>query len=385
MQPANSPARQATRWPAATTLQGRSIRLQGRPRSTYPGPPTCPATAQAAPGAADGPGDEREGEGKGFEAVDGPRSTAFVSTFFCFFLFFLFSPWSMLVHVGRRWSMLVDIRPTSNIEHRISSNVNIRRPAPRQGHLSAPGNRPFPLLPPRPLPPLPGFPLPQRPTLDLPWTARPQASRGTPERPHEALQRPLDRLRRPSFPSRLPGTRPIDLPCAHRPTLHRSSRLPCTRRPALCHSGLASPRSPLPSVPAARSRPLKRGKSPKGKGPPASPRLLTRICILPTLYPAVGPRPASSHVLRAAGCPAHASPASGATFDFPQNSGRPPKTTDLPCSRILPTLHLPPDGQEDERRRTGETDRQTRQPVRIRIRAHHSSTYPAPAARGNDK
>ena len=39
MQPANSPARQATRWPAARSVQGRSVRLQGRLRSTYPGPP----------------------------------------------------------------------------------------------------------------------------------------------------------------------------------------------------------------------------------------------------------------------------------------------------------------------------------------------------------
>jgi hypothetical protein len=370
MQPANFPARQATRWPAARTLQGRSIRLQGRPQSTYPGPPTCPATAQAAPGAADGPGDEREDEGKELEAGDGPRLTAFVSTFFVssFFFFFFFPSLLTLAHVGRCWLKSVDIRRISNI---------VQRQHPPTCTTAGPPLRAG--KPPLSPPPSPSSPSPSRissTTTAYPGPTLDRAATGAPGHPREAPGGPPEAAGPPAAPFlSLPPTRdPADRPTL-RPSTYPAPTQPTTLHPPACPVP-QRPREPQKPSAQRPGRPKKAPdarEKPQGKGPPAAPRLLTTICILPTLHLAAGPRPASSHVLRAAGCPAHASPASGATFDFPQNSGRPPKTTDLPCSRILPTLHLPPDGQEDERRRTGKTDTHTdRQDQSVRIRARPS-------------
>ena len=77
-----------------------------------------------------------------------------------------------------------------------------------------------------------------------------------------------------------------------------------------------------------------------GRRPPGTPRPLTTISFLPTLRPGQDPHPAPSSTPRPRRSPPHARRASGANFDFPQNSsGCDLEKIDSRFPRILPTLH----------------------------------------------
>ena len=279
--------------------------------------------------------------------------------------------------------MLVDIC-------RLSSNV--RRLAPRQGHLSAGESRPFPSSGPVPSRLFLVFPLPllflvSRRPLGLPWTyPRPRVHR----RPRAPPRRTTGPCRGRwtacgalPFPPAYPGPgrsiypAPISLPCTNRPTLHKAAYPAPVRMPRASPSG--------PRKPSAQPGPLARGKAP-GKRSPGGPAPLNND--LHFTYPVPGRGPPS----RLLACPPGdrlPSPRLARFRGHFRLSAKfgPPAQDDRPTLQPHPAYPAPPTGRARRREtvdgQARQTDRQTRQPVRFR--AHHSSTYPAPAARGNDK